>query len=65
MRRYLMLLPLAFAAAGCNDTPAVVTNADTVAQQEAEQKKADEEERNQKGGVYDPSAPKKPGKPKK
>jgi hypothetical protein len=65
MRRYWILLPLAFAAAGCGDTPAVVTNSETASQQEAAQKQADEEERNQRNGAYDPSAPKPPAKPKK
>lgn len=65
MRRFWTLLPFVFAAAGCSDTPSVVTNAETGAEQEAEQKKADEEERNQRGGVYDPSAPKPTDKRKK
>lgn len=65
MRRFWILLPFVFAAGGCNDAPTVVTNSETAAQQEAEQKKADEEERNQRNGAYDPSAPKPPGKPKK
>lgn len=65
MRHFWIVLPFVFAAVGCNDAPTVVTNSETAAQQEAEQKKADEEERNQQGGAYDPSAPKKPGKPKK
>lgn len=61
-RRYWLALPFVFAAVGCSDTPAVVTNSQTAAEQEAAQKKADEEERGMKDGAYDPSAPKKPVK---
>jgi GTP cyclohydrolase III len=66
MRRFRWLAPVVvFAAVGCGDTPTVVTNTQTAAQQEAAQKQADEEEQNMKNGAYDPAAPKKAGKPKK
>lgn len=67
MRRALLLLPFAFVAVavvGCGDTPTAVTNDKTAAEQEAAQKKADEEERGMKDGAYDPDAPKKPAKRK-
>lgn len=65
MRRFWLVLPFAVAAAGCSDTPTAVTDSQSAALQEAAQKQADEEERNMKDGAYDPSAPKKPTKPKK
>jgi hypothetical protein len=65
MRRLWKLLPFALVSAvGCGDTPTAVTNENSAAEQEAAQKKADEEERNMKDGAYDPDAPKKPAKKK-
>lgn len=66
MHRLRVLAPfLVLAAVGCGDTPTAVTDSQTVAQQEAAQKQADDAERNMTNGAYDPSAPKNPSKPKK